>query len=295
MRLSALENVTIQDAVAALLDYTTFYKRFFDKILSIKRTAPLHPTEKTFRAHPQKSALRYETIEKHLLQFDAYLCRCATMLGEDQAEKKVALSILWSKIIQTTDKFIAAIQACYAGHATQFIFLLQDIEKLQQIIVAKGGADAMTMAAIIPSASDLEVDTAENCILADDELLVYVRIFHRQMAALLMPSSKNTGWIQPLLDSIRHPERHGFGIYATPEDVSKSLKDEQYGYVTLKIKKYQDITAQRAQRICPIVGCPLLSVTGITAKNLLSLTHAGRVYTIKNGVLIPRQLKGEAN
>ena len=75
--------------------------------------------------------------------------------------------------------------------------------------------------------------------MESDEKYVYVRIFHRQMPTLTTGLG-DFAWVKPLLDSVCHAEKHGFGVYANESDVIKSLKDEHYGYVKLKIKEKQN-------------------------------------------------------
>ena len=186
-------------------------------------------------------------------------------------------------LLSALDKYIKAVKHIYQGKATSFASVLNDALALQNLLEHYFLNPSQATEANTPTTETLS-QTVSNHQLNNNSKYVYVRIFHRLMPTLATPNA-NFSWIKSLLDSVTHAEKHGFGVYAEEEDVVKSLKDDQYGYITLQINEEQDITAQRPEKICPIVGCPLLTITNINLDNILRLTHNQVNYNIKDGIL----------
>jgi hypothetical protein len=181
-----------------------------------------------------------------------------------------------------------AAQQCeviYAGKAASFAMIMHDLQLLSQILKEKFAHQYQHIATHSPDvlvfdepASTPDIQVGEN------EKLVYVRIFHKDMATLADKQS-NLNWIKPLLESVRSAEKHGLGVYEQEDDVQRSLKGEAYGYVTIKIDKAQDITHQRPAKMDPAIGCRLLTLSNVELSQMVKLTHQAVEYWIRDGML----------
>jgi hypothetical protein len=282
-------SLSLEDALNALMTYTLRYKVFLERIIAIKTQAPPTPDEQSFRGHRQSSSQLYTDIYALIEKFHDYLQKFEMNLSKTRFDYAL-FSQLTEKLLSSLDKFVTALQALYQGKSTSFASLLNDIVVLQQIIHQKiRKFDLSTEEKISQIVQDplhyvMKRKSAES-FLSDKEKYVYVRIFHRLMPSLGADEQTTTDWIAPLLASVRYPEKHGFAVYADESLVKTTLKDAHYGYITLKITEDQDITSQRPERVCPIVGCPLLTITNIELSNMLSLTHGYEVYEIQEGAL----------
>ena len=251
-------------------------------MLSIKASMPNQEPESGFRRQRLTQGHEYQDIQKLLQKFQAYLIKfdreqtCTHNHPEYLPEYQ-------QKLLSALDKYINAVKKIYAGKSTSFASVLNDALALQHILQRFFSQEDTLMSVSKQSATKASEQAIE-ARLGHDEKYVYVRIFHRLMPTLVTPKG-NFSWIKSLLDSVIHAEKHGFGVYANEADVINSLKDEHYGYITLKINEAQDISAQRPEKKCPIVGCALLTIAEITLQNMLTLTHNGVSYEIKDGVL----------
>jgi hypothetical protein len=112
----------------------------------------------------------------------------------------------------------------------------------------------------------------------------YVRLFHRNMHHLLSPHA-SLQWIRPLLDSVKNAEKHGLTVYSNEEDAKRSLRNEHYGYLTIRLAPNQDITAERTPRHDPQLNCPLLAIRNISIDDFIRFSFSGHDFPIRKGVL----------
>jgi len=280
LSLSNEESISLEDALNALFIYINRYQLIFDKMLKIKMELPVKEGEKSFRRTQFTSGNEYQEIQRLLQKFQGYLIKFDRELARIQRHPEYTPEYQ-KKLLTNLDIFIASLQKLYQGKSTSFAAVLNDILALQNLFLQKFSS---VYALETPSQQTSPTTNDKQAHHVENEKYVYVRIFHRLMSTLTTKQG-NYAWVKPLLESVKHPEKHGFGVYANEDDVKKSLKDEHYGYVTLRINEEQDISHQRPEKNCPIVGCSLLTINNIEIDNMIRLTHQDISFDIKNGVL----------
>jgi len=279
LSLSEQELIQLHDAVNALLNYIHRYQVIFEKMHKIRTEAPVQTGEQTFRRRDFSNENTYREIELLLQKFNDYLIKFDRELHKTQRHPEY-IKALTDKLMHSIDVYIQSLRTIYQGKSTSFASILNDILALQNLFLQKLVIDDDAEQTQAASLMNKTKDTG----LASNEKYVYVRIFHRQMPSLTT-NQGDFSWVKPLLESVRQAEKHGFGVYANEEDVAKSIKDEHYGYIKLKINENQDITHQRAEKKCPIVDCPLLTISHIELSNIEQLTHEHKQYDIREGIL----------
>ncbi len=120
--------------------------------------------------------------------------------------------------------------------------------------------------------------------LTENEKYAFVRIYHRNMDKF-MDQNWQHSWFRPLLESVKHAERHGLAAYEKEEDAILATRAAQYAYITVKINKNQDITQTRPKRIDAETGAQLIVMDKIDDSNIVSFNYQGHSFQIKNGIL----------
>ncbi|MFN7097487.1 MAG: hypothetical protein ACK4PR_08015 [Gammaproteobacteria bacterium] len=289
LQLQQQDSITVADALNCAQQLIEKYLPMLRKVMQIRAQNPLQVDEPAFRAAKivQSSVPQlYEMLEK----LDNAIKTLEVALARGQHAKPDELHQLE---IQIRDKLIkmltAAVHHCetiYAQQSSSFAMILQDLSLLLEIIRSKLGLSGIQHLA--NSTSDMvimdEPQDVPEIVLQANEKLVFIRIFHREMASL---STRKEGlqWIKPLLDSVKYAEKHGLAVYEHEADVVKSLKGDAYGYVTLKIKIEQDISSQRPTKVDQALGCRLLTIAHVEMDNMVKLTHHSVEYWIRDGML----------
>lgn len=290
--LSALqqqESITVADSLNTTQQVIAKYLPMLRKILEIQSQLPVHDDEPAFRgAAIAKSAVPqlYEMLEK----LHHAIVNLEMVLARAQAKQMEAPELLQLEQ-QISDKLIkmlsAAVKHCeaiYAQRSNTFAMILQDLQLLLAIIHSK---IRITGQSNLDHSNDeviIERKHSSNIAVAADEKLVFVRVFYREMVELSAEAT-NLQWVKPLLESVKQAEKHGMAIYENETDALKSLKGEAYGYVTLKIKKSQDISEQRPAKSDPVIGCRLVTIANVDLSNMVKLTHQAVEYLIQDGML----------
>lgn len=276
--LSEQESISLHDVVNALFNYVHRYQAIFERMHKIRSEAPLQVGDQTFRRRDFSNEDTYREIELLLQKFNDYLIKFDRELHKIQHHPEYTQE-LSDRLLKAIEHYIQSLRKIYQGKSTSFASVLNDILALDNLFLQKlETTEVVTTQSM--SIDKTSIDTSIN----EDQKFVYIRIFHKQMPTLITGIG-DFAWVKPLLESVCQAEKHGFGVYENEQDVEKSLKDEHYGYVKVKINKNQDITHQRPEKICPMVGCPLLTVEHIELNDIMQLTHENKQYDIKNGVL----------
>ncbi len=184
------------------------------------------------------------------------------------------------KLLQAVESAIEQCEHLYEGKARSFAVVLNDLESVHRLLSAKLNTQALDAA----DSTGQQQIIVEQDDLASDQRLVYVRIFHRGMSSLSTGQGSMT-WVKPLLDSVKSAEKHGLAIYEHEEEAQKSLKNDNYSYLTVAVKNTQDITHERPEKYDTHIGCRLLTITDIQLADIIKLTHNGVDYPIKDGVI----------
>lgn len=122
--------------------------------------------------------------------------------------------------------------------------------------------------------------------LKEDEKLVFVRLYHKEMLKLGTELEAVPNWTSALLSTIKHSERHGLAVYATEAEARRCSRAERYCYVTLIIKKQEDLSAQRRPKQDVLHQVPLLTIANLAVPKFVKLTYRQKVFPIERGVLL---------
>ena len=122
---------------------------------------------------------------------------------------------------------------------------------------------------------------------ADDEKIVYFRLFHRDMNRLDAKRPQALPWLKTLLEGIYTCEKRGIAVYGSEDEARRSTRNKNYCYVGVKIKNSDDVTAKRSPKTCAILGCPLLVIADTNAIELFKLHYNGLNFPIVRGDVQP--------
>ncbi|NNM59061.1 MAG: hypothetical protein HKM04_04535 [Legionellales bacterium] len=283
------DTITLAEALNASQQLVEKYLPMLHRVMQIRATTPVSEDEQTFRsAQSSKSAVPqlYEMLERFgqaVSNLQAVLIRADQLAAEE--EQRLDAQI-YEKLLNMLD---AAVQHCnniYAEHSTTFAMILKELVLLNDTLHLKlkvgnwGVVEADSGDSVVTN----NPENTPELVVNSDEKLVFVRVFYRKMATL-NSGKGHLHWLKPLLDSVKHAEKHGFAVYEHEADAIKSLKGDAYGYVTLKIKSTQDISAQRPSKVDPVLGCRLLTIADVDIDDMVKLTHQSVTYRICDGVL----------
>lgn len=191
--------------------------------------------------------------------------------------------LLNKRLVAALDKAVSSCERAYADKAKSFAVILTDLQMILTQLQNKMNFDE-DETSYQPPVRQKEGGVKKSGELGDEEKLVYVRVFHKDMPQLLVPKSSLT-WMQSLLNSIKTAEKHGLAVYAHEEEVIASIRGAGYGYATLRIHESQDITGKREPRTDPNIGCPLLTITPVEMDCFTKFTYVGVDYPFKEGVM----------
>lgn len=264
-RLQSYSELSTIEAAEVLLAWAMRHTDMLDNLLRIKAAAPQDNEQSGFRRQ-RPGSVSLEQL-RHILQ--DFIDGLQT-LGQEQGEHETSLFTL---IQQTQIK----LKALYEGQSTAFAVILNELTELENAVLQK--SPTMTTSSDVALA-----EPASTVKLEDAVTLVYIRVFHKQLSQLLMPEADKS-WLKTVLESVRESEKHGLAVYANEADAKRSLRGENYGYVTVAILPAQDITHQRRVKQDPQLLCPLLTIAPISLAQLKKLTYAEIDYTIQDGMI----------
>jgi hypothetical protein len=269
--------ITTSEAIDILYRMIAHYSAVLSNILKIKQQTTDDP--ESFRKKNSNTDL-LQTLMDNLLQLE----RSLLQLQAKWTQTPIPPEQRNIELLEVLKSTIAACEQAYEGKARSFAMILQDLERAYNVFYEK----------LLLTPQDvngtLQAGSSKSAALPSHQKQVFVRLFHREMAKLGAPGA-SVAWAKPLLDSIKYAEKLGLAIYADEDVVKKSLKNECYGYVTLRIDQQQDISVDYPNKIDQTLNAPLLTVNDIRAEQLMSLTHRGVEYPIVEGrIRPPKQL-----
>jgi|GEM_PF-3005143 len=263
--------ISTTEAIQLLLRMTGHYQGILENILKIKQN---HSEEgEGFRRRSANTELLNQLsdvlnqLERGALHVEQV--RLRQQATPDQCNKQVL------KILKQA---MEACEAAYGNHARSFAMILQDLERLYSLFQEKLGVPNHDKKTKASAPKKAELKPAEQ--------LVYVRVFHKDMEKLGTPQSL-LSWAKPLLESIQFSEKHGLAIFDDEETVKKSLKNNCYGYVTVRIEESQNVSKDNPGKMDQALGVPLLTINNIRLDQMVKLTHKGVEYPIREGRLQP--------
>lgn len=205
------------------------------------------------------------------------LSRDIQLIDQNIQGKQRNLEAHNQQIITVLSQATTRCEEAYQGKARSFAMILQDLERLRNLLTEKLSLDSLAIDDNLSKSKGISRPK-----LGENEIFVYVRLFHREMAKIGTPQA-SFAWSKPLLESIKQADKHGLAIYSEESLVKKSLKSECYGYATLKINKQQDISEQFPEKQDMALGCPLLTVSDIQTEQMKIFTHREIDYPIIEG------------
>jgi hypothetical protein len=267
--------VTTSDAIAVIFSMTTHYCSVLDNIIKIKQQASTDTEEESFRRKTDNADVLTELADS-LRQLERDVSHVEQVFINQQA----SLEQCNKQLLKVLSKAIQRCEAAYENKSRSFAMILQDLERLHHLLQAK-----LTLS-IQEGERIAATQTVKKPLLEEHQKLVYVRVFHKEMAKLGTRQGVLT-WVKPLLESLKFAEKHGLAIFDDEQLVKKSLKNECYGYITLKINQEQDISRDYPNKFDQNMEVPLLTINNITLEQMLKLTHLGVEYPIVDGKLQP--------
>jgi len=129
---------------------------------------------------------------------------------------------------------------------------------------------------------------------AEDEKIVYFRLFHRDMNRLDAGRPQALPWLKSLLEGIHTCEKRGIAVYGNEDEARRSTRNQNYCYVGVKIKVADDVTAKRSPKTCAILGCPLLVIADTDDIELFKLHYNSQNFPIVEGDVQPPRPEEEA-
>ncbi len=272
------DNILTNEAIEVLYRVVGHYGAILDNIIKIKQQTPVEG--EGFRRKSGNVDLLSELAEslKGLKRDTAHV--------EQVFTSQQATAVQCNKqILKVLSKAIERCVAAYEGKARSFAMILQDLEKIEGLFKER-------LILRIASKEDLaEQKYKQNVRVNEDEKLVYVRVFHREMAKLGVPNAP-LAWARPLLESVKFAEKSGLAIYGSEEAVKKTLKNDSYGYVTLKVNQEQDTSSNYPEKTDPTTGATLLTIANVRIEQIMKLTHAEVDYPVIEGRLRPPKSTG---
>lgn len=277
------EFVTTGEALISIIALCRKYINVLNNIINIREKNPEDVTA-TFRKQSFK-------IEK-LHQLNAILLKTQNIMTEQS--RKIILMYeaglenydnpkLNQTIVEQLKQILSEIQSVYAEKARSFTVIPNEFDMLTTLLASKLDQDVIE-AEYVASSSNISGEKYSTSLVDQNTRYAYVRLFHRNMTNLLSPTG-TLNWMRPLLDSVKNAEKHGLTVYDSEEFARKSLRNENYGYLTIRLSEAQDITEQRAPKVDPQLNCPLLAIQNITNEDFVKFSFAGHDFPIRKGVL----------
>lgn len=262
-RLQSYQELSEQEACEVLIAWITRHSDMLDNLLRIKSNAPGASEQGGFRRQ-RVNTVSLETLRGILTKFNENLLK----VSQGKLEEGVTL-------VDIIEQTCQELKSIYQGQSTAFAVILNELIELQNVMLQK-----------MPGADKAVSSANGKTALKPEEVrtLVYVRIFHRQLPQLTIPETDKS-WLKTIFESVRESEKHGLAVYAEEAQARRSLRGENYGYVTVAIQPEQDITHLRRVKQDPHLECALLTIAPLGAEQLKKLTYAETDYTIHNGII----------
>lgn len=276
--LHSFEKVTTAQGIDVLKRTLERYIAVLEKIIDIKVQNPVAPAETFIRRKAGGSSTQVlndllslcANLFKDILQVEKNLQHMPT--GKEDSPT------LNQQLVSLLDNTISECQRIYSGQAQTFAILLNDLTTMTQMLRQKMIFEEST------STSWEEHHGKTSSALKEGQKLVYIRVYHRELPKLTQKKAA-VSFFKPLIEMVKHAERHGLAVYDEDTFAEKSLKNDAYGYFTVCIDSTQDISHERAPKEDPALGCRLLTLSKVDPQQLQEFSHNGIHYAIVDGVI----------
>ncbi len=278
---------TTGEALQAISQLCKRYIPVLEKIISIK-SKPLEQGEAVFGrsgVQPQKASLQ------ELKDAASILLQHAVDIGHQLEQKHVTTysvehmddPYLSYVLLNMLAEAITRMETCYAGQATSFAILLNELMRLShelhsQLTINPDPAGEMHSI----SKEDYQ---RHNMLQSKDEKMIYIRVFHRGLPKL-GGAAEGMNCIPILLEMVKFCEKNGLAVYDEWALAEQSLRNDSYGFFSACINISQDLSLYTAPKRDRYLDCTLLTVQKIELSQLRQFKHRDKVYWVQKDKLI---------
>ncbi len=178
---------------------------------------------------------------------------------------------------------ITRMQACYAGQATSFAILLNELMRLSHAVHSQLVIQQDPIVAV-QSISKADYQR-QNKPQSKDEKMVYIRVFHRELPKL-GETADGMNCIPILLEMVKFCEKNGLAVYDEWALAERSLRNDSYGFFSACIQVSQDLSPYTAPKRDRYLDCALLTVQKIELSQLRQFKHRDKSYWVQKDKLI---------
>lgn len=186
-------------------------------------------------------------------------------------------------LLNMISEAITKMEACYAGQATSFAILLNELMRLSHELHSglavnpdpAGGTQRVAQ-------EDYQRYTMPQ---GKDEKMIYIRVFHRDLPKL-GETAEGMNCIPILLEMAKFCEKNGLAVYDEWALAERSLRNDSYGFFSACINISQDLSLYTAPKRDRYLDCALLTVQKIELSQLRQFKHRDKVYWVQKDKLI---------
>lgn len=278
---------TTGQALQAVSQLCRRYIPVLEKIISIKRN-PLKAGEAVFG----RSGLNNQKASLQGLKDAASILLQHTVDIEHQLEQKHVTTYHMDRmddpylnhvLLNMVTEAISRMETCYAGQATSFAILLNELTRLGHILRAQLTISADPLEATPPfSPAD---EQQQKDLQSGDQKMIYIRVFHRDLPKL-GETADGMNCIPVLLEMVRFCEKNGLAVYDQWELAERSLRNDSYGFFSACIHVSQDLSEYAPRKRDRYLDCALLTVQKVELFQLRQFRHRDKTYWVKKDKLI---------
>jgi hypothetical protein len=281
---------SVQTTGAALQAVSQLCRRYIpilEKIISIKNNPPKQGEAVFGRSgvSTQKASLQ------ELKEAANILLQHTVDIGHQLEQKHVTIyavermedPYLNYVLLNMLTEAITKMEACYAGQATSFAILLNELTRLSHELHTQLTVNQDPTAEI--NNNSKEDYKQRNMSQGQDEKMVYIRVFHRDLPKL-GETVEGINCIPILLEMVKFCEKNGLAVYDDWALAERSLRNDSYGFFSACIKVSQDLSLYTAPKRDRYLDCALLTIQKIELSQLRQFKHRDKVYWVQKDKLI---------
>lgn len=187
-------------------------------------------------------------------------------------------------LLSMVTEAITKMEACYAGQATSFAILLNELMRLShelhtQLTVSQDSTGEETKKSAKENSKRQSMPQGQN------EKMVYIRVFHRDLPKL-GEAVDGMSCIPILLEMVKFCEKNGLAVYDDWGLAERSLRNDSYGFFSACINVSQDLSLYTAPKRDRYLDCALLTIQKIELSQLRQFKHRDKVYWVQKDKLI---------
>lgn len=278
---------TTGQALQAISHLCRRYIPVLEKIITIKNNPP-----KTGEAVFGRTGVQNPKASLQELKDAASILLQHTVDIEHQLEQKHVTTYHLDRmddpylnyvLLNMVTEAITRMETCYAGQATSFAILLNELTRLShalhsQLTITADPAEAA-------QAMSKQGHELQNAAQTGDQKMIYIRVFHRDLPKL-GETAEGMNCIPVLLEMVRFCEKNGLAVYDEWSLAERSLRNDSYGFFSACINVSQDLSAHAPSKRDRYLDCALLTVQKVELFQLRQFKHRDKVYWVQKDKLI---------